>query len=367
MLKIMGILTCLLAVTACGTPSTSSASQHAVTITIHDNYFSPDAITVPPLQPVKITLVNVGVNVHIVEIKGLTPEAPLQPGQSATFTVTPQARAYQIYDEIYVVDGMTGTFSGGSGTAVGAATPVPIATLTQAVAVYRTYALDQATNLVSASQQFTDAVQLGNLATAEKLYPLAHQYYERIEPIAEQFPALDTALDARINAVPMAQWQGFHRLEYALWSQGTTAGLTAIAQQLLTNVEQLHTILQTVQLTPRDIIDGAVALLDEAGHTKITGEEDRYSHTDLYDLTANVEGAHAAFEVFHTYMAGTNPALLSEVETRFGAVEATLSPYRQGSGFVAFTSLSATDTRAIAQAIDAVAEPLTQVGGQLPA
>nr|MBA3824978.1 cupredoxin domain-containing protein [Ktedonobacterales bacterium] len=99
--KIVVSVLCLLAVTACGTIKLSNANQHAVTITIHDNYFSPNAITVPPRQPVKITLINMGVNVHIVEIKGLTPEAPLQPGQSASFTVTPQARAYQIYDEIY--------------------------------------------------------------------------------------------------------------------------------------------------------------------------------------------------------------------------------------------------------------------------
>jgi iron uptake system component EfeO len=359
---------CLIMLAACGTSPSSSATSQSVTVTIHDNYFDPASVVVPPGKPLPVTFVNQGANVHIVEIKGLTPETTLEPGQRATFTVTAQARSYKMYDEIYSVDGMTGSFTGG--TAGGSTPPTPtgtqVVTIQAALTTYRAYVQDQVAQLVSGTLQFTTAVQLGDLAQAKALYAPAHQYYERIEPIAELFPTLDLALDARENYLPAAQWRGFHRMEKALWIDNSTTEAATYAPQLVQDVQQLQTVVGTITLHPTDIIDGAVALLDEAGHTKITGEEDRYSHTDLYDLAANVEGAQSAFEVFHAFLAQKDAGLLSDIETKFQAVNAALAPYRVSNGFVSFNTLTTDQTRQIAQAIDAVAEPLALVGAQLP-
>ncbi len=45
--------------------------------------------------------------------------------------------------------------------------------------------------------------------------------------------------------------------------------------------------------------NGAAGLIEEAAQTKITGEEERYSKTDLYTLQANVDGAHKIFVLAH--------------------------------------------------------------------
>ena len=41
--------------------------------------------------------------------------------------------------------------------------------------------------------------------------------------------------------------------------------------------------------------NGAKSLLDEVAKSKVTGEEERYSHIDLVDFAANVDGSKYAY------------------------------------------------------------------------
>jgi iron uptake system component EfeO len=203
------------------------------------------------------------------------------------------------------------------------------------------------------------------VARAKALYPPARLPYERIEPVAESFGKLDPEIDARINDVPPSQFGGFHKIEQALWVKDSTAGMTPVAQKLLADVEELQRKSENLDLDAAQIANGATALLDEVSASKITGEEERYSHIDLYDFEANVEGSQAAFQAVEPILRKEDPKLADEIEQRFKAVFDALEPYRQGSGFVLYTSLTAADKRKLAQAIDALAEPLSQVAGQI--
>ena len=362
-LLVLSVLCCSMALAACGS---TTPAKHSVTILVYDNYFDPATVTVAPRDAVTVTFTNKGKNVHIVEIKGLTGESTLQPGQSKSFTITPQERSYKMYDEIYVSGGMVGAFIGGTNTAQVTPTATPPVTLQRAIEEYRAYVIDQADQLVQKTQAFTDAVIAGDVAKAKSLFGSTRQNYESIEPIAESFGDLDPNIDARDGDVPADQWRGFHRIEKALWVDGTTQGQEDNARQLMSDVKQLRTLIDTLTLTTNDIIDGSVGLLEEASTSKITGEEDRYSHTDLFDLFANVEGSRAAFEVFTPFLTTKNPTLLSEVETNFQNVETTLIPYRSGDGFVPYDTLTDAQTKTMAQALDALGEPLSKVSGELP-
>ncbi len=363
-LLILAILCCAITLAACGS---STSAQRSVTILVYDNYFDPATVVVPPREPVKVTFTNKGKNVHIVEIKGLTGETTLQPGQSRSFTITPQERSYKMYDEIYVSSGMEGVFIGGTTAVQPTVTATPPATIQQAIEEYRAYVIDQADKLIAETKTFTDAVIAGDVAKAKALFGPTRQYYERIEPIAESFGDLDPLIDARENDLPTDQWRGFHRIEKALWVDGTTKGQEENAKQLLADVQQLRTQIDTLTLTANDIIDGSVGLLEEASTSKITGEEDRYSHTDLFDLAANVAGSRAAFEVFTPFLKEKNPTLLADVEAKFQAVEEALRPYRTSDGgFVPYDTLTDAQTKEIAQALDALGEPLSKVSGELP-
>jgi iron uptake system component EfeO len=134
-----------------------------------------------------------------------------------------------------------------------------------------------------------------------------------------------------------------------------------IADKLLIDVTQLHGLVRNSNLDPAQIANGSVELLNEVSASKITGEEERYSHLDLVDFQANLEGADAAFEAVKPILAAKNSDLAKEITTQFDAVNTTLEPYRTGDGYVSYTELSESDTRQLSQSIDALAEPLSRV------
>ena len=131
------------------------------------------------------------------------------------------------------------------------------------------------------------------------------------------------------------------------------------------NVQTLENLVKDVDLQPGAIANGAVELLNEVSASKITGEEERYSHTDLVDFEANVQGAQAAFEAVKPILEEKDPELAADVDAKFAAVTTALAPYRTGTTFVPYTALTDADTKALARVIDALAEPLSKVGKEV--
>jgi len=230
-----------------------------------------------------------------------------------------------------------------------------------AVADYRDYLQANADELVATTKPFVVAVVAGNLAEAKDLYAPPRIPYERIEPVADTFGELDPKIDARENDVAAGEFEGFHRIEKALWEEGTTDGMAPVAEQLQRDVEALAAKVKGVELQPVQIAEGAIGLLGEVSASKITGEEERYSHIDLVDFEANVEGSEVAFEAVKPLLDETDPDLAAEVEAHFRAVFNSLEPYRTADGFVSYTELTKADTRKLAREIDALAEELSQV------
>ena len=237
--------------------------------------------------------------------------------------------------------------------------------LTEASDTYQAYVEKNSAELVAATKPFVAAVVAGDLAKAKELYGPARIPYERIEPVAESFGDLDPRIDARINDVPANQFSGFHEIEQALWEKGSTAGMAPVAKQLLADVEELQQKSKGLQLEAAQVANGASALLDEVSASKITGEEERYSHIDLVDFQANVDGSQAAFEAVKPLLVEKDPELADEITKRFAAVNKALDPYRKGDSFVLYTELSDDDTKQLSQAVDALAEPLSQVAAQI--
>jgi len=234
-----------------------------------------------------------------------------------------------------------------------------------AVADYRAYLQENADALVAATRPFVLAVLVGNLVEANARYAPARIPYERIEPVADSFGSLDPRIDARENDVAPGDFEGFHRIEKALWEEGSTAGMAPIALHLRRDVDALARKVKAVELTPTQIADGANALLGEVSASKITGEEERYSHIDLVDFEANVEGSEAAFEAVKPLLDESDPDLSGEIEANFKMVFNSLEPYRTADGFVLYTELTKADTKKLAVAIDTLAEKLSLVPAEI--
>jgi iron uptake system component EfeO len=234
--------------------------------------------------------------------------------------------------------------------------------LDRAAREYQDYVDGQSELLVDRTEKFVAAVKAGDVAEAKRLYAPSRVPWERIEPIAEKFGTIDPEVDAREGDVPDKQWTGFHRIEQALWVENTTEGQDEYADELMSDVERLERKVDDVKLQASDPVFGAVELLNEVSATKITGEEERYSHTDLYDIAANVEGAKVAFDFVKPVVKRENPELVAEIEARFEDVEREIEPYRRGDGWVSYDKVDDKERRELSQKIDALAEPLSRVG-----
>lgn len=258
-----------------------------------------------------------------------------------------------------------GTTGGTTDETTGGTTAVSVADnpeLEAGTKRYEEFVVEQTNLLVERTEGFTDAVLAGDVEEAKRLYAPAREPWERIEPIAAKFGDYDPRIDAREGDVPEDEWSGFHRIEEALWERDTTEGQEKYARQLMEDVENLRGEVESLELEPVDLVTGSVELLNEVSAGKITGEEERYSHTDLYDIAANVEGSEVAFEQLKPALREADPTLTSNIEQRFDSLYLELEPYKKGDGWVSYTDLDEADRRELSQKVDALAEPLSQIG-----
>ncbi len=293
----------------------------------------------------------------------------LPPGFSGTFAVNVDAGSYTLYCPGAANENTTLTVTG---KAAGSGDGSVDSLLAQGTKEYAAYVTSQVGYLVQSSEALRKAIQGTDLTAAQQAYMKARPYYEKIEPVAESFTVgtdnLDNDIDARTGDVPAAQWEGFHRIEMGLFQQKSLAGLSGYADSLVANVKKLQTLTTGLSYKPFELANGAQELLDEVASSKITGEEERYSHIDLLDFQANDEGAEQAFASLQPALQKIDPTLTGSISTAFTALDTLVDTYRTGanaSGFQLYTALTDSDKQKLAAAVKAVQEPLSQVAGKV--
>jgi iron uptake system component EfeO len=234
--------------------------------------------------------------------------------------------------------------------------------LAQAAEDYQRYVQSQTGALIERTTAFVDAVKAGDIEGAKALYPVARSYWERIEPVAEIFGDLDPLIDGREGDQAEGEdFTGFHRIEKALWETGDVSDMGPYADNLLADVQRIVELANEQTLDPLQLANGAKALLDEVATGKITGEEDRYSHTDLWDFAANLEGSQAAVQALRPYLEEADPDLVAEIDERFDETEAELGQYRAGDGWMLHDELSQEQLKGLSDSITALTESVSKV------
>ena len=240
--------------------------------------------------------------------------------------------------------------------------------LDKATSEYKTFVEGQIDQLLSDTEKFESLLKEGKLDEAKKIYPLIRMSYERSEPIAESFGESDVKIDFRLadymdENKTEEGWSGFHRIEKILWEQNTTTGTETYAHQLVNDIKELKAKVATVEVTPDMMLTGAVDLLNEVATSKITGEEEIYSHTDLYDFRANIEGAEKIFQLFKPLIKNKDEKLVASLEKEFKNVNSLLDKHMTDSQhYKLYTDLTKEDTKELAEAVTKLGEPLSQMG-----
>jgi iron uptake system component EfeO len=244
--------------------------------------------------------------------------------------------------------------------------------LTAAASGYSAYVNQQVAGLASSTQALCAAIDSGNQTEAEQLYPQARVYYERIEPVAEVWGTLDTAIDGRIDnpVTDPADLQGFHRIEEIMWADGTLSGASQFCSQLVANEQQLQQLVSTASYNAVTMATGATDLINEAGTAKINGEEERYSNTDFVVFQANVDGAMEVFSLLQPYLKQADPSLVGQITKQHDAVEKAIAPYKatpgyDNTGYVEYSQVLDPQRRALSAKVQAFAEALSKMSGQV--
>ncbi|SOC25362.1 iron uptake system component EfeO [Ureibacillus xyleni] len=244
----------------------------------------------------------------------------------------------------------------------------PEVDLTTELSSYQQFALAQMDQFLIETENFVNLFKAGDIEGAKAAYAPARMYFERSEPIAESFGDLDPRIDGRLADIQEEgkgeeEWTGYHKLEYALWVENKTEGYEAIADQLLADAKELHALVQTVEVTPDLMITGAVDLLNEVSTSKIAGEEEIYSHTDLYDFKANIEGAEKIFEILRSKLEAKDKDLVATIDEKFKAVDDLLAQHETANGgYISYEELTEDNTKALAAAVNQLGEPLSRLG-----
>ena len=239
--------------------------------------------------------------------------------------------------------------------------------LDTATTQYASYVKDQGEQLLTGTEQFAAAFAAGDAGEAKRLYAATRQHWERIEPVAESFGDLDPQLDAReADLEPGQEWTGWHRAEKDLFPPAgytamTAAERSAIADRLVADTKDLVERTRTLEISADMLGNGAKELLDEVATGKVTGEEEIWSHTDLWDFQANVDGARIAFEGLKPALLQKDPALAASLDEKFAALQAELATHAQGAHFTSYDQLTPEQVQRLASLVDALGEPLSRL------
>ncbi|MGW6895490.1 iron uptake system protein EfeO [Streptomyces sp. NBC_01727] len=284
------------------------------------------------------------------------------PGTKATITAEVKAGSY----DVVCKPGMKGAGFRQKIEVTGGTAVKRSPEMDKAVAGYRTYVQAQADETLPKVKVFTDAVAAGDIEAAKKAYADSRIGWERTEPVAESFGDIDPKVDVRADGLEDGQkWTGWHRLEKALWQDkklGTEE--KALAPVLYKDLVDWQKRVGKAEITPTSMANGAKELLDEVATGKVTGEEERYSHTDLIDFKANVEGAQKSYDLLKPIASKNDAALTATLDKQFAALNTLLDKYREDKSSYEFTSydkVGKADRKELSDAVNALAEPLSQL------
>ncbi len=358
----------LILATLLGSAALPALAAEPVTVTVTRTGCEPASVTV---QPGKTTFRIKNESARALEweiLKGVMvvdERENIVPGLTQTLTTTLDAGDYLM---------TCGLLSNPKGVlkvadAAAPAGPATAADLAAPIAAYKGYVTGEVDALVQLTKGLVEAVKADKLDEARAAYAPAHERYERIEPIAELFNDLDGSMDSREDDFEKKaqdpNFLGFHRIEKALYADHDLKDMGPVADKLMADVLDLQHRLGDLVITPKAMVGGAADLIEEVASKKITGEEDRYSRTDLWDFQANIDGAQKIVDLLRPLVDKRDAPLDARVRENFAKVDATLAKYRAGEGFASYEKLTDGDRTGLKGPVTTLAEDLSSLRGTL--
>jgi iron uptake system component EfeO len=145
----------------------------------------------------------------------------------------------------------------------------------------------------------------------------------------------------------------------------TDAEQAELADKLLADTKTIQEQGEDLKITHTDIIEGSQGLLEEIAGGKVTGEEEYWSRTDLWDFQANLDGSRKGFDLLEPVIAGRDAELAAKIEDQFGGVQGLLDATKKGDEFVTYDKLTKEQVKAMSDAVNALGESMAEVSAVL--
>ncbi|SFQ58388.1 Iron uptake system EfeUOB, component EfeO/EfeM [Pseudomonas sp. NFPP07] len=228
---------------------------------------------------------------------------------------------------------------------------------------FRVYLSRQSSALIKAVSELEHAIQAGDLAQAQALYLPARAAYQRLAPAAQRLGELDNRINARADYFEKREqdpaFVGFHRLEYALFQQRDLSGLAPIAQRLLSDVASLKQQLLAQSLPPEQLVSLVARTQRSIAEVRAgSGEEERYSHSDLNGFAANLETTRKVVDLLRPLLAKPSAPLLAQIDSALRALDSQYSALRNTEGYASYDSVGADQRKRIADQAKVLADAL---------
>ncbi|CAI8746762.1 ferrous iron transport system protein EfeO [Pseudomonas chlororaphis] len=346
--------------------SKRQAHKDEITVTIHPHSCEPNALSVPA-GPASFRIVNRSdraVEWEILDgVLVVEERENIAPGLSQVINARLQPGDYAI---------TCGLLSNPRGTlhvtptaesdAQAKARPSMVAFIGP-LSEFRVYLSSQGTALIKAVSALEQAIQAGDLAQAQALYLPARAAYQRLAPAAQRLGELDNRINARADYFEKREqdpgFVGFHRLEYALFQQRDLSGLAPIAQRLLSDVTTLKQQLLAQSLPPEQLVSLVARAQRSIAEVRASsGEEERYSHSDLNGFAANLETTRKVVDLLRPLLAKPAAPLLAQIDSALGALDSQYGALRSAEGYASYDSVGADQRKRIADQAKVLADAL---------
>ena len=228
---------------------------------------------------------------------------------------------------------------------------------------FRVYLAVQGSALIKAATALNQAIASGDLAQAQALYLPARAAYQRLAPAAQRLAELDNQINARADYFEKREqdpaFVGFHRLEYALFQQRNLDDVMPIAQRLLADVTTLKQQLLAQSLPPEQLVGIVVRNLNSLAEVRAgSGEEERYSHSDLNGFAANAQTARKVVDLLRPMLSKSSADVLANVDQAMSDFDNQLNAFKSADGYVSYDAVTAAQRQQIAAKAKALATAL---------
>lgn len=230
---------------------------------------------------------------------------------------------------------------------------------------YKVYLAMQGSALVSSVTALAEAIEAGDLEQARSLYQAARTPYNRIEAVTDRISDLKNAIDPVADYLEKREedpaFTGFHRIEYGLFSAGSTDGLAPVAEKLVADVTALKQRLREMKLGPEDLANSAANLATRLAEGPASHGASRYAGTDLAELSDNLDGLAKMAGLLKPVLSEAAPDVARDVDEKLSATRTALDAFKGADGFPTFDKVDEAARKALAKSFEDLATALLRI------